>query len=77
MALTSVEVSTSGNTITVQTTNCYGNGTPTLSPDPGITPTESTSGSTSTFTFSGVPSGTYTVTVTCGGTDYVSTVTIP
>jgi hypothetical protein len=75
MAQASVEFTTSGNTLTVQTNHC--NGTPRLSPDPGITPTETTSGSMHTFTFVGLPPGTFTVTVTCGKTDHTSSVTIP
>ncbi len=60
-----VKVSSSGHTITIQTDNCSPVSA-SLSPDPGISPTESTSGTQTTITFSGVPTGTYTVTVSCG-----------
>jgi hypothetical protein len=73
-----VGVSTSGNTLTVTTTDC--DGTPTLSPNPGTLATVSHpigSPNTTTFTYSGMPNGTFTVTVECGKMTFNSTVTIP
>lgn len=78
--MANLNVSVSGDTITVQANNCndYGGATLSPAPSPPITPSATTSGSVTTITFSGVPSGTYTVTVTCGKTNFTTPpVTIP
>jgi hypothetical protein len=65
MASPTVEVSVSGNTVTV--TADFGGATPSVSfsPDPHVSPVISQSGNVFTFTFSDLPNGTYTGTVTC------------
>jgi hypothetical protein len=79
---TSVQVSASGQTITVMITggpgyNPGGASVQVTNNTTGMvlpTPVPSMMGSTATFTFNSVPAGGYTVTVTCGGETTVSTV---
>jgi hypothetical protein len=77
MSSPTTNVSVSGTTLTVTVTDCNETPTVSLSPNPNITPSTTAIGRVKTFTFSGMPNGTYTVTIRCGKETFTSSVTIP
>ena len=71
-----VEVTTNGTTVTVQTMNFQNPPNITLDPNPpGVTRTPPTGGET--VTFSNVPAGSYTVRVSDARSSYNVPITIP